>query len=121
MPEKSKVGDNVAYTVGNDRLPAKILAINGTTHVMIRLLAGSQAGRELEAPWGVVEPIKAEIQKLEQQIKQLDEQIEDRKSELVEAQVGVREEGQLEDEELISLYGQRKKLGRDLDGLKPAK
>ena len=55
---KPQVGDDVWYVVGNDREQARIIGIEGTTDVRIRLATGSQKGLELKAPWGIVRPLK---------------------------------------------------------------
>jgi len=54
---KVKIGDTVWYVVHLDREQAEVLAFVGTTHARVRLLTGSQAGVELEAPWGVIQPL----------------------------------------------------------------
>lgn len=52
--KEPKVGDPVVYTVGNDRYPAKIVAISEATKIDVRIkvLDGPAAGSEIEAPWG---------------------------------------------------------------------
>ena len=55
---KPQVGDDVWYVVGNDREQARIIGIEGTTHVRIRLMTGKQKGQKLRAPWGIVHPLK---------------------------------------------------------------
>ena len=55
---KPQIGDDVWYVIGNDREQAKIIGIEGTTHVRIRLMTGNQKGQEFEAPWGIVHPLK---------------------------------------------------------------
>lgn len=54
--DKGKPGDFVWYVVGATKQRATITAIKGSTHATIRLLTGPQAGLEVEAPWGIIEP-----------------------------------------------------------------
>lgn len=50
------VGTVVWYNVGDtDELAKVIAARDSKTHATIRLLTGKQRGRELEAPWGIIE------------------------------------------------------------------
>jgi hypothetical protein len=53
-----KVGDIVWYEVKNmTRERAEIIDITSKTHAMIRLITGSETGKEFEVPWGIIQPI----------------------------------------------------------------
>ena len=53
---REKIGDVVWYVVGDTTELAKLIAVrHSRTHATIRLLTGKQRGRELEAPWGIIE------------------------------------------------------------------
>lgn len=56
--EEIKIGDTVWYLVGQDRQQAEVLDLRGRTHVLIRLLTGAERGRELDAPIGIVAPLR---------------------------------------------------------------
>jgi len=54
--EGMNVGDAVWYVAG-DRERAEIVKLSGATHVVVRLLTGPCKGQEIEAPWGIIQPI----------------------------------------------------------------
>jgi hypothetical protein len=57
MNYQAKIGDVVWYITGNIRHQAKLISINGSTHAVVRLLTGPQAGTEFNAPWGIIQPL----------------------------------------------------------------
>jgi hypothetical protein len=62
-------------------------------------------------------PQKTEIEKLESDILKIDKEIDDRKLVLTSLEMGVSDDGEVEDEELGALYDLRKKLGGELNRL----
>jgi hypothetical protein len=62
MARKEKIGDIVWVTIGNDRQQGEIVSIENATEARVRLVTGPEKGRELDAPWGIIEMLKTRLE-----------------------------------------------------------